>query len=96
MIQSPFKTGIILSLTELVGDFGAKTNNALLAYGGYLLLATELLSFLRVGSLTMVNANWDGVSNLFTLLLGYLMGERFNRKQYLGLFLISFGLFLVN
>lgn len=91
-----FKYGVILSLTELIGDYGAKIQNPLLAYAGYLLLASELLKFLRVGTLTMVNSNWDGISNVFTLILGYSLGERFTNKQYFGLVLISLGLFLIN
>jgi multidrug transporter EmrE-like cation transporter len=91
-----FNQGLILSLTEIIGDYGAKIQNPILAYGGYLLLARELLVFLRRNSLTMVNSNWDGISNLITMIMGFLMGERFTQKQYAGLAMISLGLFLIN
>lgn len=90
-----FQSGLVLSLTELVGDYGAKVRNTPLTLLSYNLLALELLGFLRTGSLTLVNGNWDAISNVFTFALGYLMGERFSEKQYLGLALISAGLFLI-
>jgi uncharacterized membrane protein len=78
-----------------VGDYGAKMQNPVLAFAGYNMLALELLKFLRVGSLTLVNSNWDGISNVCTMLLGFAMGERFTQKQYLGLSMITIGLFLI-
>lgn len=92
---SPIHAGVVLSLTELVGDYGAKIQNPVLTLFGYNLLALELLGFLKGGSLTLVNSNWDGISNVFTMVLGFLMGERFTDKQYLGLGLITMGLFLI-
>ncbi len=95
LMQTNFNAGLILSLTEIVGDYGAKVGNTPLTFLGYNLLALELLKFLRSGSLTLVNGNWDAISNVFTFALGYLMGERFSRQQYLGLTLITVGLFLI-
>lgn len=94
-MQSTFQSGLVLSITELVGDYAAKKGNTILTLGAYNLLALELLQFLNTGSLTLVNGNWDAISNVFTFALGYLMGERFSRQQYLGLALISMGLFLI-
>lgn len=91
-----FNAGVVLSLTELLGDYGAKIQKPVLAYGGYFLLATELLMFLQRGSLTLVNSNWDGISNVCTMIMGYMLGERFTQTQYLGLGLITVGLFLIN
>lgn len=91
-----FHSGLVLSLTELVGDYGAKVGSMPLTLVSYNLLALELLGFLQKGSLTLVNGNWDAISNVFTFALGYFMGERFSEKQYLGLALISVGLFLIN
>lgn len=92
---SDFHNGLVLSLTELVGDYGAKIGNPVLTFAGYNLLALELLQFLSSGSLTLVNGNWDAISNVFTFVLGYFMGERFSQRQYLGLALITVGLFLI-
>lgn len=93
--QPAFRAGLILSLTEIVGDYGAKIQNPVITLIGYNVLGLELLNFLRVGSLTLVNANWDGISNVCTMLLGFAMGERFTQKQYLGLAMITIGLFLI-
>jgi len=60
------------------------------------MLAHELLGFLKNGSLTLVNANWDGISNICTMIMGMMLGERFTQKQYLGLGMITVGLFLIN
>ena len=87
--------GTVLTLTELVGDYGAKQGNELLAFGFYNLLAFELLVFLQQGSFVLVNANWDAISNLATFALGFALGERFTNTQYAGMVLISLGLFLV-
>ena len=92
---SEFVAGTVLTVTEIFGDYGAKMQMPILTFLGYNLLAFELLKFLKDGSLTLVNANWDAVSNVATFLLGFYMGERFTTRQYLGLFLISFGLFLI-
>ncbi len=90
------EAGVILSLTEIIGDYGAKIQVPLLAYGAYLVLAHELLGFLKNGSLTLVNANWDGISNICTMIMGMILGESFTQKQYLGLGMITVGLFLIN
>ncbi len=95
MQTEAFRNGLVLSFTEIVGDYGAKIGNMPLTLVSYNLLALELMGFLRKGSLTLVNGNWDAISNILTFSLGYLMGERFSRQQYLGLILISTGLFLI-
>lgn len=92
---TPFAAGALLTATEIVGDYGAKVDNAVLAHGSYNALAWELRTMLRKGSLSLVNANWDGISNLATLTLGYYMGERLTTQQYVGAALISVGIFLL-
>jgi len=91
-----FSSGVVLTLTEFIGDYGAKIQNPLLAYGGYNLLSYELLGMLKNKPLSLVNAYWDGISNLMTLGLGYALGERLSGSQYAGALLISAGLFLLN
>jgi len=88
-------SGIVLTVTEIFGDVSAKQGFRIPTFLAYNLLAAELLAFLREGSLTLVNANWDAISNLATFGFGFIMGERFTSRQYTGLFLISFGLFLI-
>jgi len=92
-----FVSGLILSVTEIVGDYSAKKGHRLLTFLGYTVLAAEMLYFLYDGgqSLTLVNGNWDAISNVLTFLLGFYMGERFTSVQYLGLAMISVGLFLI-
>ena len=91
-----FSSGVVLTLTEFIGDYGAKIQNPLLAYGGYNLLSYELLGMLKNKPLSLVNAHWDGISNLMTLGLGYALGERLSGSQYAGALLISAGLFLLS
>lgn len=91
-----FSSGVVLTLTEFIGDYGAKIQNPLLAYGGYNLLSYELLGMLKNKPLSLVNAYWDGISNLMTLGLGYALGERLSGSQYAGALLISAGLFLLS
>lgn len=87
--------GLILTAVELFGDYGAKIQNPALCYIGYNALAYILLQLMKTRSLTLVNANWDGISNLLTMLLGFILGERFQPRQYLGLGLITAGLLLI-
>lgn len=63
---TPFQAGVILTATELVGDYGAKVDNAIVAHASYNVLAWEMRVMLQNNSLSLVNANWDGVSNLAT------------------------------
>ena len=86
------QAGLLLSATEIIGDYGAKSDNALLTYGGYHALAWELRSLLRNNSLALVNAYWDGISNVATLTLGYLLNERLTSGQWLGAILVSVGI----
>lgn len=93
---TPFTAGAILTATELVGDYGAKVDSIILAHGSYNLLAYELRMMLRTNSLSLVNANWDGISNLATMALGYYMGERLTATQYAGAAMISAGIYLLH
>ena len=91
------QTAISLTLLEGIGDYGSKIQNFPLTMIGYNVLAFYLFGVMGQSgaTLTLVNSNWDGISNLFTTFLGYMMGERFNQRQYLGIGLITLGLFLV-
>ncbi len=91
------QTAISLTLLEGIGDYGSKIQNFPLTMIGYNTLAFYLFRVMGQSgaTLTLVNSNWDGVSNLFTTMLGYMMGERFSERQYLGIALITLGLFLI-
>ncbi len=86
-----------LSLTfiEFVGDYGAKVQNPLLAYGGYNALAWKLSDALKDNSLILTNSYWDAISNLMTVGLGMALGERPSGKQMAGIVLISAGIVLL-
>lgn len=94
--NSNFYSGLLLSVTEIFGDYGAKMQNPVLTFASYNALAWELLEMMKYQSLTMVNANWDGISNVLTMIVGFLLGERFNTQEYIGLAMITTGLFLIN
>ncbi len=52
------QSGFVLTLTEIIGDYGAKIDSPVLAYGSYLTLAHELRIMLRDKPLSLVNAYW--------------------------------------
>lgn len=96
-ISADLLSGIQLSFVELIGDYGSKIHNLPLTLFGYNLLAVVLFRIMQRPSatLTLVNSNWDGFSNLLTMALGFMMGEKFTPRQYLGCGLITAGLFLI-
>jgi len=92
----------LMSLTEIIGDFGFKNvarTGSLTGWigglGGYVGVIYYLIRSLRVGNVMYVNGMWDGVSAILETAAAYLLfGERLNSwKQYLGLGLIIVGLF---
>lgn len=87
-----FKDALELTFIEFIGDFGAKAQNPLAAYGGYNALAWKLTSSLKTNDLILVNSYWDGISNIMTTLLGFALGERPSAMQWVGIVLISAGL----
>lgn len=89
------QAGIVLTLTEAVGDYGAKIDSVPLTFGGYNALAWELRGMLRNKPLALVNGYWDGISNVMTMALGYALGERLTTNQWIGAAMISAGLFLL-
>ena len=94
----------IMSLTEIVGDFGFKNvarTGSLQGWGaglvGYVGVIFYLIKSLRLGNVTYVNGMWDGVSTILETLVAFFMfGEQLNSwKQYMGLGLIILGLFIL-
>jgi multidrug transporter EmrE-like cation transporter len=93
-----------LTCVEIVGDFGLKeyANN-----GGFASLATGILGYVGVvilliislqdSSILLVNNGWDGMSSLTESIAAYVfLGERFtNYNQYIGIFFIMVGMYLL-
>ena len=96
----------IMSLSEIVGDFGFK-NVARLGFGnvqgwlagigGYIGVIYYLIRSLRVGNVTYVNGMWDGVSAVLeTAAAFFIFGERMKSwVQYMGLLLIIVGMWVM-
>jgi multidrug transporter EmrE-like cation transporter len=94
----------LLSTFEIVGDFAlenyASTNN-IYAFGlgvfGYIGVVYYLIKSLVGSSILYVNAAWDGISALLeTIAAMILLGERLHDPlQYIGVFFIISGLFLL-
>jgi multidrug transporter EmrE-like cation transporter len=94
----------LMSLSEIVGDFGFKSvartgsiqgwTGGLVGYVGVIFY---LIKSLRNGNVTYVNGMWDGVSAILeTAVAFFLFGERLKSvNQYLGLGLIVAGLFIL-
>jgi small multidrug resistance pump len=91
----------LLYISEIFGVFALKkyaTDGGLdlLGYGilGYAGVVFFLIQSLRVGSVMMVNAAWDGISALIESIAAYvILGERLDDpNQYIGIALIVGGL----
>jgi len=94
----------LMSLTEIIGDFGFKNvarvggiGNWAAGLTGYAGVIFYLIRSLRVGNVTYVNGMWDGISAILeTAVAFFIFGERLNSvTQYLGLGLIIAGLFIL-
>jgi len=95
---------LILSVVEIIGDFGYKefaNNGGLIPFMigtiGYIGVVIMLIVALQNSTIIMVNGAWDGVSGLMESIVAYIfLGERFEHQfQYVGLILISIGLYLL-
>lgn len=91
---SAIKAAAVLNAIELVGDYGVKTDNNLLMYGGYNAMAYVLheTASTRLG---LVNAYWNALSNVTVTMLGYYMGERMSSMQYAGVATIAAGIWML-
>ena len=96
---------LLLSATEIVGDFGFKDyarhgGTKAFAQGtlGYVGVIYFLIRSLRRGNVLYVNGMWDGVSAVLETIAAYfLLGERLNTKtQYLGLIIVIVGMFMLH
>jgi multidrug transporter EmrE-like cation transporter len=95
--------GMILTLTEAVGDFSFKqavTNGSQQwrAFGhlSYLGLSQVLYTLLQRDKLAILNAYWDATSNVVTYAIGWLwFGETVTPTQHLGFVLTLVGSWLL-
>ena len=92
----------IITMTELVGDLNLKTfattNLGFHFYAGvfmYFILALELAVGFQTMGIGWLNGAWDGTSTVVSVFAGRAMGERLTSLQYLGLGLISAGLYIL-
>ena len=94
----------LMSLTEIIGDFGfknvARTGSITGWLGGitgYIGVIYYLIRSLRVGNVTYVNGMWDGISGILETIVAYvLFVERLNTPaQYAGILLVAVGLMLL-
>ena len=95
---------ILMSLTEIIGDFGFKNaarTGSLTGWAsgitGYIGVIFYLIRSLRVGNVSYVNGMWDGISGILETIVAYvLFGERLNTPaQYAGILLVAVGLMLL-
>ncbi len=95
--------GLVLTLTEAVGDFSFKQSvttgsQEWRAFGhlSYLGLSQVLYSLLQRSKLSILNAYWDATSNVVTYAIGWLwFGERITPTQHAGFVLTLVGSWLL-
>jgi multidrug transporter EmrE-like cation transporter len=89
---------------EAFGDFQLakyvednSTTRLLLGYGAYAGVVSLFIKSIEKKGLAWSNSAWDGWSNLATGAVAiFVLGERPTSRQYLGIVLISAGLFLLD
>lgn len=95
---------ITLSVVEIIGDFALKQyankggiGNLALGVAGYIGVVGMLIISLQGSTILMVNSAWDGMSTIIESLAALIiLGERFdNIWQYVGLFMITSGIYLL-
>ena len=95
---------VTLSLVEIFGDFNlvwyTQTNQVEFLYKGilgYIGVVYFLIQALRGGNLLYVNGMWDSLSTVFNSIASFvLLGDRLKtNSQYVGLFLVVIGIYLL-
>ena len=73
------------------------TLRLVVGYGAYAGIVSLFIKSIEKKGLAWSNSAWDGWSNLATGAVAiFVLGERPSQRQYLGIFLISAGLFLLD
>ena len=94
----------VLSLVEIVGDYGLKqyANDNGISYlvmgaTAYIGVVSMLIVSLQGSTLLMVNSAWDAMSTLLESAFAFfILGERLdNYYQYMGIFFIIVGVYLL-
>jgi multidrug transporter EmrE-like cation transporter len=96
--------GTLLTLIEGVGDYALKKYAIGGAWGFlpvgvtiYVVLAFVLSWLFKTKGFAGLNATWDGLSNIFTMTVGYLVfKEVYSLREWSGMFMITLGLFFMN
>jgi multidrug transporter EmrE-like cation transporter len=100
----PLLGGTLLTLVEGVGDYALKKY----AIGGtwaymplgvitYVGLAFTLIWLFKHTGFAILNATWDGLSNVFTMAVGYLVfKESYTVREWAGMVMVTLGLVLIN
>jgi len=96
------KAGLYLTAVELVGDVSVRDyakhgTPVSLAVGtaSYLSLQAILIDALIENKMSVVNAYWDGMSNIATMLADLALGESLTTLQIAGILTISAGLVML-
>jgi len=99
-----FRQIMALSTIEIIGDFALKEFankgglvSLTVGIGGYIGVVYMLIVSLQGSTVLLVNGAWDGISALLESIAAYIfLGERFHSGfQYVGLFLIIIGVYLL-
>ena len=96
--------GILLTVVEAIGDFalkkyaiGGPLGFLGLGIGVYVALAGMLAVLFKHVGFAILNATWDGTSNILTMLLGaFAFQETYSIREWLGMASGALGLFLIN
>jgi multidrug transporter EmrE-like cation transporter len=100
----PLLGGTILTLVEGVGDYALKKYAiggawAFMPFGVsiYVVLAFTLIWLFQHTKFAILNASWDGLSNVFTMIVGSLVfKELYTIREWAGMILVTLGLVLIN
>ncbi len=100
----PLVAGTILTLVEGVGDYALKKYAIGGAWGFlsagvsvYVALAFTLVWLFQHVGFAILNASWDGLSNVFTMIVGALVfKEVYTAREWAGMVMVTLGLVLIN
>lgn len=99
----PLVSGVLLTLTESVGDFSLKTfsntgSKFMLGLGMsiYLVLAGLLAWLFQFNGIAITNSFWDATSNIMTMFIGkFMFNESYTTRQWIGMGIVSLGIALM-
>jgi multidrug transporter EmrE-like cation transporter len=100
----PLLGGTILTLVEGVGNYALKKYAiggawAFMPFGVsiYVLVAFTLLWLFQHTKFAILNASWDGLSNVFSIIVGSLVfKEIYTMREWAGMVLVTLGLILIS